>query len=105
MTKKKYPRYNEKDDARVKVPKSEYETIRHLYNSDRQNTLKVLATLYGVSDVTIYYILHPDKRPKTESRPYDERTKDNQKRARKKKQLLMADEMTTYNRERRKRQS
>lgn len=55
-----YPKLQEKNDKRRKIPTSEHERIKALYKA-RQYSQRGLANLYGVSRRLIIFILYPER--------------------------------------------
>ncbi len=55
-----YPKYEEKDDLRVKILKSEHQKIQVLHTNGM--TIRAITRQYKVSRRTIQFILHPERK-------------------------------------------
>jgi hypothetical protein len=59
-----YPKIPEELDKRIKIPKSEHQTIRDLYKSPEWSMRKIAAK-YNVDKRTIQFIVYPERLAKS----------------------------------------
>lgn len=105
-----YPKFNENQDARIKVKKSEHQKIKAMHDSG--TSIRAIAREYAVDKRTITFILYPERLQRNVQLRHDrggsmlyydrEKHKTAMKKHRKRKNKLQGKEFKAWRKEARK---